>query len=390
MKKTNLLFVCTFLFLLGTARNAFADLGGISLEAGNNVSINCGVVNISTGVMTAECWVYDTGEKACDYISSANFNENNGFRLFIDGGSISFRIINGSNNTALWVSKDDYIGKWTHYAAVADGSKIRLYVNGELKNEADAVFSTAFSSGSGLIIGNAIWGEQQLVGKITEVRLWETVRTAAEIADNYAKELTGTESGLYGYWKFNEQEGTTTGNVVDGTRNGGYFNNLNGVVWDYANKTPSNIQFSEENGKIKITWESGWDTEWEVMVNGNSQAGLTTREHTATLNIGDVIKIRSTVPTVSTWAEKTYGETGLLTPMNQISDYTLIRNGNELILNASKPISNIKIHSISGALAIEAPDCADRMVFDIQSLSNGLYIISFKLGDNFISCKWLK
>jgi hypothetical protein len=51
-------------------------------------------------------------------------------------------------------------------------------------------------------------------GWIDEVRMWDTVRTIDELYDN---PLTGSESGLVGYWPMNEGQGTT---VYDATANG--------------------------------------------------------------------------------------------------------------------------------------------------------------------------
>jgi len=47
------------------------------------------------------------------------------------------------------------------------------------------------------------------LGKLDEVRLWNLVRTAAEMQATLASELTGEQPGLVGYWRFNEAAGTT-------------------------------------------------------------------------------------------------------------------------------------------------------------------------------------
>jgi hypothetical protein len=39
-------------------------------------------------------------------------------------------------------------------------------------------------------------------------------RSASEILANYNKGLTGSESGLVGYWKFNEASGTSAADAV--------------------------------------------------------------------------------------------------------------------------------------------------------------------------------
>jgi len=62
-------------------------------------------------------------------------------------------------------------------------------------------------------------------GGIDDVRIWRIVRTQNDIIQNMNKELTGSESGLVAYWKFDEQPGSTvlhdaTSNHNDGTIHG--------------------------------------------------------------------------------------------------------------------------------------------------------------------------
>lgn len=60
-------------------------------------------------------------------------------------------------------------------------------------------------------------------GKVDEVRIWNTVRTQAQIRDNMCHKLGGTETGLLAYYRLDEATGTTavnaaaTGTTYDGT-----------------------------------------------------------------------------------------------------------------------------------------------------------------------------
>jgi len=64
-------------------------------------------------------------------------------------------------------------------------------------------------------------GRPPFDGLIDDVRVWNVERTATEIADNYNKELTGSETGLVGYWKLNSTLGDSTANNNDLTNNNG-------------------------------------------------------------------------------------------------------------------------------------------------------------------------
>jgi hypothetical protein len=64
-------------------------------------------------------------------------------------------------------------------------------------------------------------------GWIDDVRLWDDVRTASELSVNKFLTLTGSESGLVGYWPMSEGTGTTT---ADATANGND-GTISGVEW---------------------------------------------------------------------------------------------------------------------------------------------------------------
>jgi hypothetical protein len=51
--------------------------------------------------------------------------------------------------------------------------------------------------------GQGLWR-----GKLDDVRIWNVVRTGAQISANYSAELNGAQAGLVANWKFNEGTGT--------------------------------------------------------------------------------------------------------------------------------------------------------------------------------------
>ena len=67
-----------------------------------------------------------------------------------------------------------------------------------------------FSSGS----------SDRWTGKIDEVRIWNVVRSDAEIADYYDKQAAGTETGLVVCYHANEGSGTSVANAVSGSHTG--------------------------------------------------------------------------------------------------------------------------------------------------------------------------
>jgi hypothetical protein len=97
-------------------------------------------------------------------------------------------------------------GQWHHVAAVYDGSTVTLYIDGQ----ADTSYTpsqTFNNSGTDLTIGG--YGtERNFAGEMDDVRFWNDARTAQEIQDNYSQQLSGIETGLVGYWDFNNVNGS--------------------------------------------------------------------------------------------------------------------------------------------------------------------------------------
>lgn len=92
---------------------------------------------------------------------------------------------------------------WYHLAFVCTGTKLYLYINGQLDNSMDLpgkttnVNSINICSPSTYWLGNAMY---------SEVRFWQRARSQAEIANNmYA--CDPTTPGLITYYKMNEGEG---------------------------------------------------------------------------------------------------------------------------------------------------------------------------------------
>lgn len=108
--------------------------------------------------------------------------------------------------------------EWTYVAVVYNGSTAKLYVNGVEKKSSDASGYIPTDGGAIRIGDNPTWNPRIFKGQIDEVRFWSVARSAEEIADNMYTSLTGSETGLIGYWNFDEGSGSvatdnsTTGN----------------------------------------------------------------------------------------------------------------------------------------------------------------------------------
>jgi hypothetical protein len=89
-------------------------------------------------------------------------------------------------------------GNWHHVAGVRDGDVTRLYLDGELKDEASGALETLFASNFVFALGmrndgGTGWG-YPYKGLMAEVRLWNYARSTQEIRGDMFRRLTGDGS----------------------------------------------------------------------------------------------------------------------------------------------------------------------------------------------------
>ncbi|MFI5252777.1 MAG: LamG-like jellyroll fold domain-containing protein [Bacteroidota bacterium] len=122
-------------------------------------------------------------------------------------GNISF-VTDLNHNNEWQVNSNDAIplNTWTHIAATWDGGTVIFYLNGAYDGTINGFnISQSNDTTVAIKIGGNGW-----VGKIDEVRVWNIVRQPQQIGADMNHVLSGNETGLIGYWRFNEGYGTMT------------------------------------------------------------------------------------------------------------------------------------------------------------------------------------
>jgi len=95
---------------------------------------------------------------------------------------------------------------WVHLAGTYDGGMITMYIDGVQVGQSS-------HSGNVSFVSELIFGERAGAGNVffegvlDEVRVWDVVRTPAEIQATFMTQLAGNEPGLVGYYKFDEGGG---------------------------------------------------------------------------------------------------------------------------------------------------------------------------------------
>jgi hypothetical protein len=174
---------------------------------------------------TLEAWIFANEWKSLSWQGSIFTNDGQG----PDGG-FAFRC--GDNGKlSLVISVDNVWNEiispaimnekqWHHVAGVVDNGSMRLYIDGQ--EVASGTYSgTLISKTTPYTIGESTGFPGRVFdGAIDELRVWNTVRTASQIADNNTVDLSGTEAGLVAYFPMNDGSETTATNIVDAACSG--------------------------------------------------------------------------------------------------------------------------------------------------------------------------
>ncbi|MGK7921604.1 MAG: LamG-like jellyroll fold domain-containing protein [Trichodesmium sp.] len=170
-----------------------------------------------TKQFTQEAWVYpnqNSGENPILGVQDSN-SPAHPHLLITENNSIS----------AGWGDRSNYIkseenvlnpNNWNHIATTFDGEDYKIYVNGV------EIVSTKYAgqipdNTQPFDIGRN--GDNYFQGAIDEVRLWNVARTPGEIQQGMLTPLTAEETGLVGYWTFENNTNDSSSNENHGVHN---------------------------------------------------------------------------------------------------------------------------------------------------------------------------
>ena len=204
-----------------------AQIDGISLNFDGEddfIQINDNQNLHFSDAMTVCAWVYWSGEKNINTLF-AKLGNNNEQDLYIAIDSITQKLnvkFEGSTNFTTSIRKIA-ANSWTHIAVTyeqnTNANCLNLYINGVADN-ADAGENTDLrleNNTNPLYVGyNPMSEYENFSGKLDEISFWNIALPKDSINSYLAKELTGDETGLVSYYKFNDIDKNYVSDSVSG------------------------------------------------------------------------------------------------------------------------------------------------------------------------------
>tara|TARA_B100000686_G_scaffold299492_1_gene333300 strand:- start:411 stop:4259 length:3849 start_codon:yes stop_codon:yes gene_type:complete len=249
--------------VISNTGNADLVVDSISIGSGSSLSFDgvddyAEITNQSSATsvfgyaFTSTAWVKVTGGSGTNrnILTNAQMS-GDGYVLQVTNENQFSGIIDlQSGWSTVWGNTDVGLNTWYHFAFSYDGSSLRLYVNGELDGENSNVSGEIIDpvGNSSFFIGAQGTGALFFPGIIGEITIWNITLTQEEIQSYMSTSLSSSETGLVGYWKFNEGTGTT---LTDQTSNGND-GTINGAIW--STDSPSII--INESNEFTITLDN--------------------------------------------------------------------------------------------------------------------------------------
>ncbi|MBI2280523.1 MAG: hypothetical protein HYU68_07515, partial [Bacteroidetes bacterium] len=168
--------------------------------------------------ITVEAWINNTNNEFPWAGQGTAAVDNMTTNVWLWHGGTWYVNDNGNWRSLAWPALS---AGWVHVATVADASGMYIYYNGvEVASNTTGITSNIRNNASSIIdLGHDVRFSAGTVGRNSNVgfdnfSVWNTARAAVDIATSYNDCLSGSETGLVQYTKFNEGVGTTIASMV--------------------------------------------------------------------------------------------------------------------------------------------------------------------------------
>lgn len=307
------------------------------------------------------------------------------------GGQLSFNFagIDSLGNITSWkevlsppTALASYLNTWVHVAATYDGNDSKIYINGVLSASLHFKGSIVASPDYHLHMGcfaDVNQGVNRLFeGKIDEVRLWHRALSQSEIAATMSVHIDpALQTGLTGYWRFNENTGTTvndlSSNAITGT--------LVGAAWGTVvpfNNVPfapviTNPTFSTLHSNAATNIQ--WNLNGVPLINDTLQNLVYTQNGSYTVTVTNAVGCSATsLPFIVVNAgikDYTADNTVIVSPNPATNLITVT------IMNA-KDFNQLLLSDVTGRVLVDKAidkSNADKIQIDLSAFTKGVYFV---------------
>jgi len=193
----------------------------------SNGKVTAAELGLPTDAITVETWVYvrnfETWNSMISFLQD-NGSFERGWDLEVrNDNKFAFALAASETLTYLETSSTFKTNRWYHVAGTYDGTTQKIYINGELEAETTANSGPINYDDSWLALGayKDDNEENHFNGKLDEVRIWSTAKSAEEIRDLMCEMADIDAEDLVAYFQLDETEGTgitdATGHLLPGT-----------------------------------------------------------------------------------------------------------------------------------------------------------------------------
>jgi len=182
------------------------------------------VANIGTlSSVTVEFWMYNTdsgnGGRYAQMVSRGANGSGWDWSVYLQSLSVA--------NTLRWVGPGGTtidtnvipLNTWTHIAVTCNNVQTKIYINGALIRT-QSTTNAMTNQTSSVMFGNDVSMSRPYRGRLSEIRIWNIIRSDSDISTYYNTTLVGNETGLIGYYKLNSTSGSTAVDTSSSARNG--------------------------------------------------------------------------------------------------------------------------------------------------------------------------
>ena len=200
-----------------------ADSSALKFDGTNTYATlsPAGLSNFTTG-FSAGVWAYPTAaSNNARFFEFGNGSSSDNIVLQRNGTSndLTFYVFKGSSYVSLTASNAIELNKWQYFSVTIDSSgNVKIYKNGtqiQATSSANSSYVPNNLTRSTNYIGNSSWSSVTLYqGQMSDLSIWNTALTQAQVTAGMTTRYTGTEANLVNYWQLNQAAGTI--NAVPG------------------------------------------------------------------------------------------------------------------------------------------------------------------------------